>query len=127
MMMNGVVNEPSRTASASLISSREQTTSLTSDIAGLESSISKLQELLKTVSTYVDDVVEGRTEPDITLGRRIADTLASVPRIDPVVFDSMFNDSLQDLLMVVYLSQLTRTQLAIAEKLTTASLSSKSN
>jgi len=97
------------------------TTSLVSDIAGLESAIAKLQTMLTTVSTYVDGVVAGEVEPDISLGRRIADTLASVPSVDPRVFDKMFNDSLQDLLMIVYLSQLTRTQLAIAEKLTTAS------
>lgn len=42
----------------------------------------------------------GTTDADISLGRRIADTLASVPSVDPVVFDKMFNDSLQDLLMV---------------------------
>jgi len=42
----------------------------------------------------------GSTEPDIALGRRIADTLASVPSVDPALFDKMFNDSLQDLLMV---------------------------
>lgn len=102
------------------VDSRALATSLTSDIGGLEAAITKLQSVLKTVSDYVDAVVEGRTEPDIAIGRRIADTLASVPRVDPSVFDKMFNDSLQDLLMVVYLSQLTRTQIAIAEKLTTS-------
>ena len=35
----------------------------------------------------------------------------------PEVFDKMFNDNLQDLLMVMYLSNLTKTQLTIAEKL----------
>lgn len=35
------------------------------------------------------------------------------------MFQKMFGDSVADLLMVVYLSQLARTQLAIAEKLTT--------
>lgn len=63
-------------------------------------------------------VLPRRLRPDSGSGWPAA---AAVPSVDPRVFDKMFNDSLQDLLMIVYLSQLTRTQLAIAEKLTTAS------
>ena len=61
----------------------------------------------------------GRTQPDVAVGRRISDAVTSVPAVDPTVFQKMFGDSVADLLMVVYLSQLARTQLAIAEKLTT--------
>lgn len=100
--------------------SRTGITSILSDMAGLEKAIAKLQTMLASVSTYVDAVVSGSVEPDVSMGRRIADTLATVPNVDARVFDKMFNDSLQDLLMIVYLSQLTRAQLAIAEKLTTA-------
>jgi translation initiation factor 3 subunit F len=35
-------------------------------------------------------------------------------------YEKMFNNSLQDLLMVVYLANLTRTQLKLAEKLQSA-------
>jgi translation initiation factor 3 subunit F len=80
-------------------------------------SMGKLLELLETASTYVDSVVEGKIKPDAEIGRKVADTLATVPRIRPEVFDKLFNDSLQDLLMVTYLSNITRTQLSIAEKL----------
>lgn len=48
---------------------------------------------------------------------QLADTLAAVPRMRPEAFNRLFDDNLQDLLMVSYLSSLTRTQLAIAEKL----------
>lgn len=48
---------------------------------------------------------------------QLADTLAAVPRMRPETFNRLFDDNLQDLLMVSYLSSLTRTQLAIAEKL----------
>jgi translation initiation factor 3 subunit F len=77
----------------------------------------KLYNLLETASNYVDSVVEGKVAPDAEMGRQVADTLATVPRIRPEVFDKLFNDSLQDLLMVTYLSNITRTQLTIAEKL----------
>jgi translation initiation factor 3 subunit F len=76
-----------------------------------------LYELLETTSQYVDSVVEGKVDPDAEIGRQIADTMATVPRIRPEVFDRLFNDSLQDLLMVTYLSNITKTQLSIAEKL----------
>jgi len=80
----------------------------------------RLHSLLETASNYVDQVVAGTIPADDAVGRQIADTLASIPRIRPEVFDRMFNDSLQDLLMVTYLSNITRTQLTIAEKLNAA-------
>ena len=80
-------------------------------------SMEKLYNLLETASDYVNSVVEGKTSPDADIGRQVADTLATVPRIRPEVFDKLFNDSLQDLLMVTYLSNITQTQLSIAEKL----------
>mmetsp|Transcript_10410 Transcript_10410/g.18971 ORF Transcript_10410/g.18971 Transcript_10410/m.18971 type:complete len:314 (-) Transcript_10410:684-1625(-) len=88
------------------------------DAPALQVSMERLLELLEMASDYVDGVVDGSiVAPDAKLGRTIADTLASVPRIRPEVFDRMFNDSLQDLLMVTYLSNITKTQLTIAEKL----------
>ena len=83
----------------------------------LLTSMEKLYTLLESTSAYVDSVVEGKTPPDAEVGRQIADALDAVPRIRPEVFDKLFNDSLQDLLMVTYLSNITRTQLSIAEKL----------
>lgn len=83
----------------------------------LQVSMERLLELLETASAYVDGVVAGKTPPDAAVGRQIADTLATVPRIRPEVFDRLFQDSLQDLLMVTYLSNITKTQLTIAEKL----------
>ena len=88
------------------------------DTAGeLQVSIEKLYSLLDETLSYVDKVVDGKLPPDAEVGRKLADTLASVPRVRPEVFDRLFHDSLQDLLMVTYLSTITRTQLTIAEKL----------
>ncbi|CAB9518143.1 factor 3 subunit F [Seminavis robusta] len=92
------------------------TTKQKEDLA-LQVSMEKLYSLLDTALQYVDSVVEGKVNPDPEVGRQIADTLACVPRVRPEVFDRLFNDSLQDLLMVTYLSNITRTQLAVAEKL----------
>jgi hypothetical protein len=56
--------------------------------------------MLDTTSEYVDKVVKGDAEGNNELGRRIADTLTAVPQVRPEVFDRVFNNSLQDLLMV---------------------------
>jgi len=83
----------------------------------LKVSMEKLYALLDSTLSYVDSVVDGKVDADADIGRSIADTLATVPRLRPEVFDRLFHDSLQDLLMVTYLSNITRTQLTIAEKL----------
>jgi translation initiation factor 3 subunit F len=84
----------------------------------LRVSIEKLYTLLEQTLAYVDSVVDNKnTSADPEVGRQLADALASVPRIRPQVFDALFRESLQDLLMVTYLSNVTRTQLTIAEKL----------
>jgi translation initiation factor 3 subunit F len=83
----------------------------------LQVSMEKLHSLLDQTLGYVDQVVAGKLPPDSEVGRKLADSLASVPRVRPEVFDRLFQDSLQDLLMVTYLSSITRTQLTIAEKL----------
>ena len=107
----------------SMESREEETISLDRMIASpqedtsLQVSMEKLLEFLETASVYVNSVVEGSVAPDACVGRLIADTLAAVPRIRPEIFDKIFQDSLQDLLMVTYLSNITKTQLTIAEKL----------
>jgi len=88
-----------------------------SDIEGLEASIEKTQALLTQVSDYITAVQEGRVEGNIEVGRLLADTIAAVPVMKPGVFEKTFHDGLQDLLMVSYLAQMTRTQLALAERI----------
>ncbi|KAL7531784.1 hypothetical protein ACHAWF_003908 [Thalassiosira exigua] len=85
--------------------------------AALKESMRKLHGMLETCSGFVDQVVDGTVSADDELGRDISEALGAVPRIRPELFDKMFNDSLQDLLMVTYLSNITKTQLTIAEKL----------
>ena len=96
---------------------KENKNNESSEQLGLRCSMEKLLSMLETASEYIGKVVDGEVEADDAIGRQIADTLSSVPRIRPEMFDKMFNDSLQDLLMVTYLSNITRTQLSISEKL----------
>eukprot|EP00244_Chara_vulgaris_P006479 TRINITY_DN245_c0_g1_i1.p1 TRINITY_DN245_c0_g1~~TRINITY_DN245_c0_g1_i1.p1 ORF type:complete len:286 (-),score=59.01 TRINITY_DN245_c0_g1_i1:839-1696(-) len=93
---------------------------LPNDLEGLEVSMQRLLGMVEDVIKYVDSVVEGQVAPDNTIGRYLADTVAAIPRIGGDAFDKLFNDSVQDLLLVLYLASLTRSQLALAEKLNTA-------
>ncbi|CAG2233795.1 EIF3F [Mytilus edulis] len=54
---------------------------------------------------------------DSNVGRFLMDLMDSVPQIDKDEFDTMLNASMKDLLMVVYLANLTKAQLALNEKL----------
>ncbi|XP_057788698.1 eukaryotic translation initiation factor 3 subunit F [Salvia miltiorrhiza] len=93
---------------------------LPNDLEGMEASMGRLLALIDDVYKYVDDVVEGRTAPDNKIGRFISDTIAALPKLSPNAFDKLVNDSLQDQLLLLYLSSITRTQLSLAEKLNTA-------
>mmetsp|Transcript_1292 Transcript_1292/g.1541 ORF Transcript_1292/g.1541 Transcript_1292/m.1541 type:complete len:289 (+) Transcript_1292:89-955(+) len=90
---------------------------LNSSMDDLEETLTTLLDMLEKVSGYVGDVVAGKTQPNYTIGNNIANVVSMVPRIKPEFFAKSFNNSLHDLLMVVYLSNLTRTQIAIAEKI----------
>jgi translation initiation factor 3 subunit F len=88
-----------------------------SQMATLETSMERLLAMLREANVYVDEVVAGQRPADPHVGRRIANSVAAVPHVRPETFAKLFDTNLQDLLMVSYLSSLTRTQLAIAEKL----------
>jgi len=105
--------EPEKIAMATLAAKRDPNVSS----QNLEQSVERLLALLDAVCAYVDDVVDGRIPPDAEIGKRIADLVSAVPHIAPEAFGNSFSRSIQDLLMVVMLSNLTRAQLSIAEKL----------
>jgi len=89
-----------------------------SNLESLEASLIKLREMLEAVSKYVASVTDGKVKSNPEIGRAIAEALAAVPRLEPERFKRMFNNTIQDLLMVVYLANLTRTQVALADKIT---------
>ncbi|KAH8552735.1 maintenance of mitochondrial structure and function-domain-containing protein [Umbelopsis sp. PMI_123] len=99
--------------------SDERTASLLSDMDHLEIAITKVQEMLERVSQYVQQVLNGKEPANNAIGRYIMDSVSVVPKVDATSFEKMFNSHLQDLLMVVYLANMTRTQLSVAERLNT--------
>jgi translation initiation factor 3 subunit F len=111
--------ETERIAVDTLLQSADGQSELVSDLQSLESSIVSLQGMLRTVGEYIDNVNSGKVKPDPKLGRFLMQTLSELPVMETEQFEKLFNNSMQDLLMVVYLANLTRSQLAIAEKLQT--------
>jgi translation initiation factor 3 subunit F len=90
---------------------------LVTQIQNLEFSIQRLLENLDVAQQYVDDVIAGKQVGNPKLGKFLTETLNAIPMINPAMFETVFNNNLQDNLMVMYLSNLTRTQLALSEKL----------
>ncbi|XP_004307618.1 PREDICTED: eukaryotic translation initiation factor 3 subunit F [Fragaria vesca subsp. vesca] len=99
---------------------KTMTDKLPTDLEGMEASMERLLALIDDVYKYVDDVDEGRVAPDNNVGRFLWDAVESLPKLSPAVFDKLVNDSLQDNMLLLYLSSITRTQLTLAEKLNTA-------
>eukprot|EP01111_Echinosteliopsis_oligospora_P012536 TRINITY_DN429_c0_g1_i1.p1 TRINITY_DN429_c0_g1~~TRINITY_DN429_c0_g1_i1.p1 ORF type:complete len:283 (-),score=88.43 TRINITY_DN429_c0_g1_i1:52-900(-) len=97
--------------------SSEGAAKLETDMKSLKGSISKLSEMIDDVVKYVDLVAEGKIKGDPAIGRYLAKSVAALPQVDPDNFEKYFNNRVQDMLMVVYLANLTRTQIALAEKL----------
>ncbi|KAI9003699.1 maintenance of mitochondrial structure and function-domain-containing protein [Gaertneriomyces semiglobifer] len=95
----------------------DKTATILSDMDSLERSILHVQNMVETVTDYVDRVLSKKEKANNAIGRFLMDIVSLVPRIDAPEFEKMFNKHLNDLLMVVYLANLTRTQLAIAERL----------
>ena len=100
----------------------ESTDAVPSEKAGLEKTVRKLSAMLDETAAYVSRVNDGKIPADAEVGRFLADALASVPRLTREQFEKVFGDAIQDVLLVMYLSNVTKMQLMLAEKLQTASL-----
>ncbi|GMH41569.1 hypothetical protein BSKO_09479 [Bryopsis sp. KO-2023] len=93
--------------------------SIPTDAEGLLGSFKKLQSMVSEVHEYVHDVVAGKATGDPNIGRYLADTLSMVPFMDCDHFERLFNERLQELLLVLYLSNLVKAQIAIGDKVGT--------
>jgi len=94
----------------------------TTDLTRVSEGISQLEIMLNDVIKYVEGVLKGEKAPDNAVGRKLLDLVNSVPKMSPDEFEKMVNSNMKDLLMVIYLTQLTKTQLQLHEKLTSVSV-----
>jgi len=86
---------------------------------GFEGGLKELLGLFRRIQEYVRAVQAGKgnIKGDLAVGRGLTSALCAEPLIDMDAVEQLCTSSLQDALMVVYLSNLTRTQIAIAEKI----------
>ena len=88
-----------------------------SDLSSLDSSLAKLEALLDRAHSYADDVCSGSRDPDSSIGRFLSESLSAVPHLPQEQLASLFDETSQDLGVVLMLSQMTRTHTNIAERL----------
>lgn len=86
-------------------------------VDGFELGLKELLGLFRRIQEYVRAVQSGKVQGDLAVGRGLTSALCSEPVIDVEAVENLCNCSLQDALMVVFLSNLTRTQITIAEKI----------
>jgi len=88
-----------------------------SDFENLQQSLQKLQSLLKLVADYCLQVKEGKVAADQEVGMAISRAISVVPHLDGESFEAMFSNKIQDLLMVLYLGNVVRTHISLADQI----------
>mmetsp|Transcript_19919 Transcript_19919/g.46349 ORF Transcript_19919/g.46349 Transcript_19919/m.46349 type:complete len:330 (+) Transcript_19919:73-1062(+) len=88
-------------------------------IDGFEGGLKELLGLFRRMQEYVKAVQNGKVPGggDVSVGRGLTMALCAEPIIDLEALEMLCQVSLQDALMVLYLSNLTKTQISIAEKI----------
>jgi translation initiation factor 3 subunit F len=105
---------------ASAKASATRTAPLLSDSVTLTKTLEQVHNMIIRVQAYIRRVLESDSfnDPETRkIGRTLMDTLALAPRLDASELEKMFNSHLQDVLMVVYLGNLVRSQFDVANRL----------
>jgi translation initiation factor 3 subunit F len=88
-----------------------------SDAENIEAAIASVVESIGELEGYIARVVAGKVEhPNAALALQIHSLLSGLPTLDAATFQSTFATHIQDILAVVYLANMTKNQLAIADK-----------
>jgi len=87
------------------------------ELPQIAESTQDLHDLLTTVLQYVDDVLNDKIAPDNSIGRNLLKLVQAVPSMSRDDLDNMLNSQIKDLLMSMYLAQLSRVQSQLNEKL----------
>ena len=93
------------------------TVDIFNELDHLEMIASDLQNKLERLSAYCSSVAQGQISENKEVGKFLMSAVSSIPKIDGAALNQIFNNNIQDILMVVYLSDLVRTQLKLAERL----------
>ena len=117
-------DQDDQSALYSLMPEQEKSTHksiIPSDLRVFSDSLKGAVAMIERVKLYIDKVLAGDidyTSPEIkAIGRYLMDTLSAIPRLDKTELENMFNTHLQDILMVVYLSNAIRSQFEVNQRL----------
>jgi len=107
--------KPEKTAADVLLKAQNNKGASMNQLDSLELSLKRLLALIEVVSSYLQRVQRGEEVADPKIGSLLQGILDSLPKVDSPVFQKMFNKSMDDLLMVVYLAKMTTTQLKLTD------------
>lgn len=80
-------------------------------------SLEKLLDVLGKLESYVTDVLDAKVAPIPEIGMQMSDIICSMEAISKDSVEEVYRDRLHDMLMVGYLTNLTKTQLQLADKI----------
>jgi len=83
----------------------------------MEDQMKETLENIQKLENYVKDVNAGKEKPDIEIGKTIKNILNLAPSIEQSSFKELLDKYMQDILMVMYLSNLANSQVLVSEKL----------
>lgn len=92
------------------------------DIEGLERALEHTIDLIERVSEYVSSVLDEEKEPNNALGQFLMNALSLEPKVDLADMERDFNNHIQDVLLVSYLTNTIRTQIDLSQRLATAAI-----
>lgn len=97
---------------------RQRLVEHTSDLHQISEASQTIEATLEILTTYVEDVLSGKIPADNYIGRELTKMVKQVPKMSSEEFEEMLNSNMKDLLMVIYLSTLTKVNVQLNEKLT---------
>ncbi|MCL4139283.1 UNVERIFIED_CONTAM: hypothetical protein GTU68_050386 [Idotea baltica] len=90
----------------------------TTDLQLISEASQNIESTLQILIAFVEEVLNGKMPADNYIGRELMKMLNQVPKMSSSDFEDMLNSNMKDLLMVIYLSQLTKVNVSLNEKLT---------
>jgi len=97
---------------------RQRLVEPTTDLHQISEATSNMETTLDVLISYVEEVLSGKVPADNYIGRELTKMVNQVPKMSAHDFEEMLNTNMKDLLMVIYLSQLTKVNVGLNEKLT---------
>nr|CAB3241641.1 eukaryotic translation initiation factor 3 subunit F-like [Phallusia mammillata] len=104
-------------ASSQRLPNRNSLITLPTEFENVIEATGQLSTILESVLKYVNDVLSGAIPMDSKVGRFLMDLVYTVPHMEEDEFDAMLNNNINDVLMVQYLTNIVKSQVALNEKL----------